>query len=278
MLRLYEPTNRWFGDRLFVFVWRIHQSWSAWTNGNRSIRYVRILFCNIDHFILLYQKKKQKIIILVSSAFSGKCIGIRRLDLWRHECKSIEVIRRGKKLRPFFLSWLIWANFLLSLQKRRTWLIPGLIVSVFSIVLLLLNLLIIPLLGTAYREETLSYMNKLFQYVDEDPIDDSTLSAILLTAWAIVAISAGLFNLFNFYIEILVLLNCNIFFFSYICGVFFFSIVVAVNLLVVHWHFMAVMFSLYHSMKEEECFQPSAAPYSFAEMGEMKKGPPPPPY
>lgn len=47
-------------------------------------------------------------------------------------------------------------------------------------------------------------------------------------------------------------------------------------LTVIHWHFMAVMFSLYKSMKEEE-FYPSA-PFNLAEAGELHKRPPPPPY
>lgn len=82
-------------------------------------------------------------------------------------------------------------DILFLIQKRTSWMLPGLILSVCGITMLLLNLLFIPILGTFHREQLLSYINELLEYYGDARMDDSMLSALLITAWIIVAISTG---------------------------------------------------------------------------------------
>lgn len=58
--------------------------------------------------------------------------------------------------------------------------------------MLLLNLVFIPIMGTVYREEVLSFVNSVLDYYSDDvDMDDSELTVMLTVVWIITAISTG---------------------------------------------------------------------------------------
>lgn len=75
--------------------------------------------------------------------------------------------------------------------------LPGLIVATFGMIALLVYVIFIPILGTVYRENLLSFLNDLMESLDADiQIDDSMLKTFLIVLWIFMAISAGTFILF----------------------------------------------------------------------------------
>lgn len=78
--------------------------------------------------------------------------------------------------------------------------IPALILSVLGMSALLLNLLLIPILGTVYREGILAYLSAYTENIDEETtrIDDSVLTTMLTLVWIIILIGACMFNFIQF--------------------------------------------------------------------------------
>lgn len=75
--------------------------------------------------------------------------------------------------------------------------LPGLIVATFGMIALLVYVIFIPILGTVYRENLLSFLNDLMESLDADiQIDDSMLKTFLIVLWIFMAVSAGTFILF----------------------------------------------------------------------------------
>lgn len=74
--------------------------------------------------------------------------------------------------------------------------LPGLIVATFGMIALLVYVIFIPILGTVYRENLLSFLNDLMESLDADiQIDDSMLKTFLIVLWIFMAVSAGTFIL-----------------------------------------------------------------------------------
>lgn len=74
--------------------------------------------------------------------------------------------------------------------------IPALILSVIGTSALLLNLILIPILGMAYREGILAYLSAYTENIDEESvrIDDSVLTTMLTVLWFIIFIGARMFS------------------------------------------------------------------------------------
>lgn len=74
--------------------------------------------------------------------------------------------------------------------------LPALILSVLGMAALLLNLVLIPILGTVFREGILSYLSA---YVEEDidektvQIDDSVLNTFLTFVWILIFVGTCMY-------------------------------------------------------------------------------------
>lgn len=74
--------------------------------------------------------------------------------------------------------------------------LPALILSVLGMAALLLNLVLIPILGTVFREGIVAYLSA---YVEEDidekttQIDDSVLNTFLTFVWILIFIGTRMY-------------------------------------------------------------------------------------
>lgn len=78
--------------------------------------------------------------------------------------------------------------------------IPALILAVLGLCALLLNLILIPILGTVYREGILAYLSAYTENIDDETtrIDDSVLTTMLTLIWIIIFIGACMLDFIHF--------------------------------------------------------------------------------